>query len=439
MINSIEEMDNYFNSFSPNFGKGNLRENRLERMELLLDKLKRPEESFDQYHIAGSKGKGTTASYLATLIKMKYGHCGLYMSPHVYDIRERFTDATEFFSKKDYIDTINELDSAIKSFTLPQALGPERPTTFELYTAYSYLLFRAKGIKHAVIETGLGGRLDATNTLKHPKAAIFTLIELEHTNVLGHTFEEIANEKLGIVQKGCSVYYYQEKLKNEIDKRGIKALHVDTSYKAIEQKNDSVCVTTNDDKHILLANPTATSILDALYAYEIAKDQKELIETSVYDLRQVNLPARFEQVKLKNNRTAIFEGAHTFASTTSALVSFEELLKKEGKNTRENATLIFSLADGKDLESIAKAIIPEFKHIVITGLGPFKRSEPEEIYQVSRKYTERDVDITLSTDAIEATKKAISETGKDDFIFILGSFYLADEIKRALKELGYVD
>lgn len=440
MIRTIEEMDSFFNKYTPNFGNGNLRENRLERMEILLSTIGNPERYFTSYHIAGSKGKGTTASYLSTLIDRNVEKCALYMSPHVYDVRERFTNATHPFSDKEYLDSINELEEKIKRISFPKELGPSTPTTFELYTAYAYLLFKNSGCKSAVIETGLGGRLDATNTLKNPKAVIFTEIELEHTNVLGNTYEEIANEKLGIVKKNASVFYYQERLKAELEKREIEAIHIDCTpdMTKLSQNSDknTYSYELSKDETIEINQCTKSSVMDAIFAYRISKNLG-LIDAKIINLTDVSIPARFEYVPLKHrNIGAIFEGAHTEISCKYA---FESYIKYIRDNKKEAGSLIFSLADGKRVDAICKEVFPFFSSIVITSLGHDKKSKPEEILEIAKKYVKEDCKLVLETNPSKAAALAISATPDNSIIFILGSFYLASEMKKALKELGYVN
>ena len=154
MSSISDTLESFFDSYMPSLSSS-LRENRLERMSLLLDHLGNPEKTFQTIHIAGSKGKGSTATFLSALLEGKGYSVGLYLSPHVYDIRERFTLASRFFSDEEYTLALEELQEKLSSFSLPSSLGPERPTTFELYTAYAYLLFKRKGCRWAVIETGL--------------------------------------------------------------------------------------------------------------------------------------------------------------------------------------------------------------------------------------------------------------------------------------------
>ena len=195
VIKQIAELETVFDTFAPESGDRRAREHRVERMKLFLSFLGNPEKAFRTYHIAGSKGKGSTASYLSAIITGYGRKCGLYTSPHLFSVRERFTLSGAFFSDSLYINTCNKLLEKTGSFIFPSSLGPEKPTTFEMYTAFAYILFKEAGCTDAVIETGLGGRLDATNTIES-EAVFITEIELEHQDVLGKTIREIATNAI---------------------------------------------------------------------------------------------------------------------------------------------------------------------------------------------------------------------------------------------------
>ena len=444
MIKTVEQIDDFFNSRLASFANGNLRDNRVKRMEILLERLGNPEKFFNTYHIAGSKGKGTCASYLSKLIEKSGRRCGLYLSPHVYDVRERFTLSTSFFPLEAYLDTINELELKIRDFSLPCELGPEKPTTFELYTAYGYLLFKNAKCTDAVIETGLGGRLDATNTLT-PKATIFTNIELEHTNVLGNTYEEIAKEKLGILRKGVYAFCSQRKL-YDIIKKEYADLHCPTflfdeyDFDKINYKVENNCYIYKeaDGNSIEIENDSRIIHFDALYAYFIASKLGRLKQddSKIIDLRSISLPARFEKATITKNDKKLFlilDGAHTVKSCKEALKSLEN---NNGYNG--NTLLIFSLADGKKLNEIANEVFPKFKRIIITGLGDFKKSNPEQIHMLAKKIVPNST-VDLIQSPIDVANKAIAESENGSTILVLGSFYLASRMKSAFKEVSFVN
>ncbi len=202
-----------------------LRLYRLERMEALLKKLGSPERTLPVVHIAGSKGKGSTAAYTTSLLAASGYTVGLYMSPHVTGYRERFSVIPPRRATGEVVEptdpaaallpggdtyesalaeTTYRIWSAVEEISRAGTEDDDLPTTFELLTALAFLFFPAVGCDWIVLETGLGGRLDATNVCR-PEVAVITRIELEHTDYLGDTIEKIATEKAGIIKKGVPV------------------------------------------------------------------------------------------------------------------------------------------------------------------------------------------------------------------------------------------
>ena len=221
MIKRIEELETAFDGYSPSMSDDRIRHSRLERMERLLDKLDHPERCYRTYHTAGSKGKGSTSAYLSALLTGSGKVCGLYTSPHLFTIRERFTLSGKLFPDDFYINVFNKLESETKDFRLPPELGAEKPTVFEMYTAYGYMLFKEYGCTDAVIETGIGGRLDATNTIS-PEAVFLTPIELEHTEIYKdledtiRTFEKFANKARKVIANGDDENIRKINFNNEV-------------------------------------------------------------------------------------------------------------------------------------------------------------------------------------------------------------------------------
>lgn len=172
------------------------REYRLDRVKYLFKCFSYPDSKIKLIHIAGSKGKGSTGIFAASILKEAGFKTGLYASPHVQSYKERITLAGSFFPNKVYIDNIKKIKEFLEKEDLP---FDSPPTTFELSTLLAFLIFRAEGCSWAVIETGLGGRLDATNIIT-PVVSVITPIELEHTDILGKTIEKIAYEKSGIIK-----------------------------------------------------------------------------------------------------------------------------------------------------------------------------------------------------------------------------------------------
>lgn len=422
MITDIEKLDSFFDGYTPMLGGGLLRDNRLERMKLLLAQLGNPENSFKSIHIAGSKGKGSTAFFISRMLSGNGHKCGLYLSPHVYDLRERFTLSGVFFSDQAYLKAAADLESGIRCFKLPPQLGPEKPTTFELYTAYSYILFRNENCDYAAIETGLGGRLDATNTIS-PIAEIITTIELEHTDILGDTIEKIAAEKAGIIKEHSSVFVGNtaKEAISVIGKRcndmNSELAAFQSSFQDAKLKGSIVSAMINGRKiSIKLPYPSEKEGEDALLGY-LALHKLGLINDEKIDLSGLSLPGRYERYG-----RYIFDGAHTKASAESLRDTLE------ANENLDHSTLIFSAAEGKDIKDMLLSLVPLFDRVIISKPDSFKKSDPKEIFSLARGlFPEKE--IYLIEDREAAVEKAEESDG---LILVTGSFYLVSRIRRAV-------
>ncbi len=420
----IHALETVFDSFAPMQRDPNIRENRLDRMRLLLSHLGNPERSFRTYHIAGSKGKGSTSAYLAALLTGSGRKCGLYLSPHIYTIRERFTLSSQFFPDSLYLDTLSEFLDMVSSFHLPESLGARKPTTFEAYTAYGYMLFRNAGCTDAVIETGLGGRLDATNTIE-PEAVLLTPIELEHTDVLGSTIREIAVEKSKIITEGTPVFSSAK----DADARAVFMEEAMKMHSPIEFLDDAISGFSSrssldgervrfklldNDFSLILRMSSLAMAENAALAILAASRLGLLTERGIQLLERTQLPGRFEK-RWIDGTLVIIDGAHTARSMRYTLDTFMEI------DEPASSTLIFSAVEGKDVSHMLSMLIPEFGRIIITKPDEWKKSDPEGIFHQARAIAP-DKDIEYIPDRNEALGKAL---GWKRSILIAGSFYLA--------------
>ena len=179
----------------------------LERMQALLDHLGNPEKQFKCIHIAGTNGKGTLAAMTSSILTHAGYKTGLTISPYVLNFRERFQINGQMMSPRTLASlTRNVLDAADAII----AEGGEGPVEFEAVTAIAFLWFASQKCDFAVVETGLGGRYDATNVIPAPLVAAITRIGMDHTEILGDTLAEIAAEKAGIIKEGSVVVCYPE-------------------------------------------------------------------------------------------------------------------------------------------------------------------------------------------------------------------------------------
>lgn len=424
-----KQLDDFFSSYTPSLSSS-LRENRIERMRLLLERIGNPEKSIKTIHVAGSKGKGTVATALSYILWSMGKKTGLFLSPHVYDIRERFTLSSLFFSDEEYLSALERLKGLIEGFRLPSFLGEEKPTTFELYTAYSYMLFRDTGCEWAVIETGLGGRLDATNTLL-PEASVITRIELEHTQILGSTLPEIATEKAGIIKKKTPVFVMDQS-EEVVDVFRTKADSLSAPFYIFHEPEN---LSPSSPFKYLSAVITASCRKDDILLYDIfyavfILSSLGFDTAGEYDFTShlFRLPGRFEERNILGRRM-IFDGAHTPVS--GAILA--DRIKNEKEKER---TLIFSSAHDKDHKAIGKELVPLFDNVIVTSTGRWKKSNPEKICS-DFTFLFPDKDIMLILDFKKVIRKALEVTKGGDLIVAAGSFYLLSELNSALEDGNY--
>ena len=430
MIGKIEELETAFDNFAPSLPDPRIKELRLERMERLLAHLGNPERSYRTYHTAGSKGKGSTSAYLASLLSGASRITGLYTSPHLFTIRERFMLPSGFFSDELYTETASKLLDLVSSFTLPEDLGSEKPTTFEMYTAYGYMLFREAGCTDAVIETGLGGRLDATNTIT-PEAVILTPIELEHTQVLGDTIAKIALEKAKIIRPGVPVFVSRQRkeamdvFRKEAMENNATFFTFDDCIKSFSSETtktgEKVSFSLNDrDYSLMLSMTTEAMAENAALAVLIAEKLGILTDDGIRHLEEAVLPGRFEKLII-DGHTVIADGAHTVSSVRAAKDAFLAIT-----DDPSSSALIFASIEGKDIEHMAKELFPPFKRIAVSRPGTFKKSDINGIYQIAKAlFPEKDIELIPNPD--KALEWAL-DNGKD--ILVTGSFYLPPEMEK---------
>lgn len=412
--------------------KQTIRDYRLDRMRELLIHFGNPEKSFKAIHLAGSKGKGSTAMFIASALNSAGEKAGLYSSPHISDYRERITLSGIFFEDKIYIETAMEIQKGIKTFILDDETGSNEPTTFELLTLMAFMIFKKTRCTWAVIETGIGGRLDATNVIE-PKASVITHIEMEHADILGDSIEKIAFEKAGIIKLKTPVFsgkQVDEAAKVIKD----KALNMDaplvltnnvincTELSVSSTGTKVTFITENKETQFDLVTVGSVQAENAILAWlvlqEIIRPDKDVQKLLIEGINKAKLPGRFEIIS-KQNADFVFDGAHT-------PVSIERLLETWNTIYNRNGILIFGSVADKNPDKMAKMLAPYFKEVIISTPGTFKESCPEEVYTIFSKYHKN---VQLIKDPSTAYSTALKLQEKETPILVTGSFYMVSEIR----------
>ncbi|MDY0371524.1 MAG: folylpolyglutamate synthase/dihydrofolate synthase family protein [Sphaerochaetaceae bacterium] len=414
---------------------------RLDRMRALLGYIGNPERDFKTIHVAGSKGKGSTAVFLAKGLEALGYKTGLYTSPHLVNYRERFTLAGTFFPEEELVKVANLLVGRLEGFHFEDEWGSAAPTAFELYSAFAFLLFSSSGCTWAVIETGLGGRLDATNTIV-PEASVITPIELEHTAILGNTIALIASEKAKIIKEGVPVFISRQK-ENARKVFVEEALNRDSRLYDLEATIESLATKTlpeGEQVVITWRSGEQTSLLLSMRG----QVQAENCALALYVLRTLNLykkeitEAALAQAKLAGrmeflgkNPPLIIDGAHTVESLRHLLNSFVELYGTKGN------TIIYGVLEDKDHIHMARLLLPLFDFVIVARPGTFKKSDPEKLFlllQEELQEMRNPPQIFLEKDPDKALELAYSLTEKNHAILCTGSFYLGGEITLAYRK-----
>ncbi|MDY6011518.1 folylpolyglutamate synthase/dihydrofolate synthase family protein [Clostridium sp.] len=424
-INYIKKVGN----FGSNYG--------LERTERLLEILGNPHKKLNVIHIAGTNGKGSTTSMIASILIEEGFNVGMYTSPFLEEFEERIQINRQNIKKNDlanYMDYIKEaVDKVIEE-------GYNHPTEFEIITCLMFKYFYDKKVDYAVVEVGLGGRLDSTNVV-NPLLTVITSISLDHTNILGNTLEEIAREKGGIIKKNTPLILYPQKeealkeLQNiskeksakiyEVKKDDAKLLEIiknDDFYQKIKIKGEFNTYNANLrllGEHQILNCAVAVRAVEVLS--KIQGFQIKNIEKGIENARWIG---RLEV--LNKNPLVVIDGAHNIQGITTLKENVSKYF-----NYKNIILLIGILAD-KQVEDMIKVITPMSKHII--ALTP--HSDRAELGVKLKEEIEKFNKNVESFESYEtAFKKALSIAREDDLILVTGSLYMIGEMRGIINHI----
>jgi dihydrofolate synthase/folylpolyglutamate synthase len=419
---------------------------KLDRMRLLAEMAGNPERSAPVIHIAGSKGKGSVCAMTSAVLEAAGKRPGRYLSPHVLDWRERISFGGSFFSEAAYVEAGNELFMLYENYRSLKSGFCGEPTFFELITLLFFLCSRNACCGCMVVETGLGGRLDATNIVE-PCVTVISVVEKEHTEYLGDSIEKIAEEKAGIVKRRKPLVLAEQSetvLEVFLEKAAEQEAPLVYLPQAAVIKNTeltksgtafSLCFTDPEfaglSANYVLGVPGTVYSKNAALALLAAK--KAFPDLSVEQARSglaaFRLPARFEAIDAGTGQPFIADGAHTPQSVARCAETFSELYGSGG-------ILLFGCAKGKDPEGMAESLLSYFSIVIITSPGTFRESDPQEVYGAfCRKASACPAGSRPSVNLVMDTKNALEKAvqtarGKKLPVLACGSFYLAGEIMK---------
>ena len=409
------------------------RKNGLDNMRSLMSRCQNPQDSIPIIHVAGTNGKGSCCAMLHRILREAGRRTGLYISPHLLDYRERIRIDDELISEEDFVGIGLAIRGKIQEMT---ARGENHATFFEILTAMAYSYFVQKHVDIAVIETGVGGRLDATNVVKKPVLTMITSISLDHTRVLGHDLTSIAGEKAGIIKEGVPLVLsanpscVQEVMRGVCRQKGCEFIYAGEGAARVLRDDlagqtldvETPRFTYTNLRVSLCGDYQAENTATVLEAAQVLSRKLPITEPVIRRaLQKVQWPGRMELASVQNRRI-LLDGAHN-----------EDGARQLGRYIETHLlgqplTLVFGALQKKDCEGILYHLTRSgsMKKILYTPIADEACMTAAEFHDLVRR-----LDLRVPTEITGRADQAMARACQaDHFIICAGSLYLVGEVKR---------
>lgn len=426
---SYKEAVNYIEEI-PRFSKKTNSDN----LKKVLNEIGVNEDTFKIIHVAGTNGKGSVCSYVTGILCECGKSVGTFISPHLITTRERFSVNKKIISEEEFekaFDVIKEIVDRLEQS------GLVHPSYFEFLFLMGMYIFKQRGVEYAVLEVGLGGRLDATNVFDKVLLSIITSISMDHVEILGDTIEDIAREKAGIIKKNVPVVYLDN------DKRVSDVIEEKarlTNSKTYKVSTDNTKILKKSLKNIdfyfdNMYYKEGTFSVPSMAIYQIANSIMAIVAIAVIsELTGDNIPYSKVRDGLMNvvwegrmERVlddVILDGAHNEDGIAAFIKTCQSLMETQ------SLSLLFSAVKEKDYTQMIKEICEgvHFNHIVVTNIYGKRNLEANVIADAFRQYT-KDTTITVIDEPTQAFDEALKLKDKEDILMCAGSLYLVGMIK----------
>ena len=410
----------------------------LKRMEEMMCSVGDPHTKRKTIHITGTKGKGSTAIIVSSILSRLGLKTGLFTSPHLTYLGERMKVNDKTISQETFVQLMNMLKPYIDKITAETPIL--MPTFFEIVTAIAFLYFEREKTDLSVLEVGMGGRLDSTNIIL-PEVSVITPVGYDHTDRLGKTLDKIAFEKAGIIKEGIPVISSIQEpdalaviSKTCNEKRSLLYLvgqDILIYDIKVAQRNGiygTECVIEtwrNRYKNIFLPLvgrhqvencAAAIGSLEVLAGKGVIKIDNELIVNALADIR---CPARIEVIS--EEPLTIVDTAHTVASMKILRESIKESF------SFRKLVLVIGLSSDKDIEGVLKEIVSISNDLIFTRTGNPREADPKQMLAIAKRFAHNNLMVIEDID--DALQEAKEIANADDLICITGSFFLAGKVK----------
>ncbi len=431
-IDTYREAERYINMI-PRFTA----KNSMEHTKRFLEHLGNPARDSKMIHIAGTNGKGSVCAYLCSVFREAGISAGMFISPHLVTMRERFVIDGEMISEEEFLEAFCVVKERLKDLPEELARVSYHPAFFEFLFFMAMVIFEKVGVEYAVLETGLGGRLDATNAVESKVLCILTSIGYDHMEYLGDTLPQIAAEKAGILRPGTPVVYpvRQEEVARRIEEcaRRVGAEPFPLERRAIKEKKIrhktiDFSLHLHYDNYISFTVSTSAvyqieNASLAIRALELLDDERITVPVMQAGIRRARWEGRMEEIM----PSVYLDGAHNI----DGIRAFLETVRLHSCQGRRK--LIYSVVKEKQYQAVIDALVSSglFDEIGLVALSDARALPLTVLEDCFGQYT----GLTYKTyEALDmALRELVFHKGDEDKVYIVGSLYLVGEVKALLR------
>lgn len=404
----------------------------LDNIKKLLELLGNPQNNLKIIHVAGTNGKGSTCSFISSILKESGYKVGLYTSPFLETFTERIRVNGENIREEEVGKIVSLIKEKIETMV---SEGYSYPTEFEIVTAMAFYYYNQEKVDFVALEVGLGGRYDATNVIDRPVVSAITSISLDHTGILGDTLGKIAFEKGGIIKKDCPTIVYpqqeeaSEVIKNICAEKSSK--YIECDFENIEIKSSNInsqiynCNINGKElrdleikligDHQIKNSIVALNVIGYLNDIKITNISEENIRKG---LLETKWPGRIE--KISENPMFIIDGAHNEEGAKSLANSIDKYFENKNK------ILVIGMLEDKDIESVLDLLIPKFNKVITTTPDNPRAIDANKLKEKIERYN---IEVTCKPNIKEAVDYALEISNKDDVIISAGSLYMIGNVR----------
>ena len=417
----------------------------LDAIEGLLEELGHPEDNLKVVHIAGTNGKGSIFAYLSSILIAAGFKVGRYISPTISCYEERFQINGEYITKDELARLYNIVEEAMKREEEKTGL---KPTLFEVETAISFLYFKEEKVDYALIEVGMGGRMDATNVIRHPELTVISSISYDHQAFLGDTLEEIAWQKAGIIKESCPVVLSENSdevckvIEQEATKKKVKCIEIKpTDYEVLSETpygstflwKEQRYETKLPGRHQVSNAVTALAASEYLFRKDYEKNNarkaiaEELDEMNVKSAQQGGIirtcwPGRLEV--LKKEPLFYRDGAHNPDGAKKLAAFLQKYF------TNKKIIYIMGVLKDKEYKKMLRYRMPMAKGVYVFKPKNERGLSAQILADTIKEVA--DVSVTIESDVNAAVFRALDTAKPDDVLVACGSLSFMEEMEDIL-------